>query len=217
VTSIYERIITDDQVEDAVMETLKKWLSTELRVIEEDLGLVAGHYQRPQSWGVHGDFDKFPEEAMPSVIVISLGAADVGREGNKKIRTAYDIAVAVFASSTDFNKSRLFAYRLSGAAKAVMIHRQSLDGALDGTVRGVNHTGGQNGEMPVDGERTVWASRQTYSVEVANTITMSAGPSAPDSTPPPDPDPSTPPDPLPAWDTIPDRAHIHIANQTWES
>lgn len=203
--SIFARTITDDQVEDAVVLTLKKWFSTELRVIEEDLGLTPGFYSRPRAWEIHGDFDKFPEEQLPAVVVISAGTTDTPiKDGGKKYRAHFDIAIAVFASSLDMNRSRRFAYRMGGAARACMLHRQSLDGALDGTVRGVTWTSSRNGEMPVEDDRTIWATRQVFSVEVGDTITQSAGPPAPDADPPPD---GTP---LPEWDTIPDLQHIHV-------
>jgi hypothetical protein len=54
----------------------------------------------------------------------------------------------------------------------------------------------------VEGDRTVWATRQTFTVEVANAVTVSAGPSEPDAEPPPDGQP------LPEWGVIPDREHI---------
>lgn len=203
--SIFGPIVSDDMIEDAVTFTLKKWVPTSMRVLEEQLELEVGHYLRPRSWEVHGDFDKFPEELMPAVVVVSIGTDDTPvKRGNRMYEARWNIAVADFASSTDLTKSRRMSYRLGAAIRAAMTWRQSLDGQLDGRIVGVDWTGSRNGEFPVNGERTVWGTRQTFSLTIENLMQFGGGPPAPDALPP---DEELP---LPEWEVVPDREHIHI-------
>lgn len=212
---LFGRIVSDDQVEDAVMATLKKWVGTELAVIEDQRGLQRGYHQRPVEWQVRNDFDKWPEEALPMVIVLSTGLADEPlKEGGGRYRVPWAIGVACVVSSTDQASSRRFAYRMGAAIRAALVHNQSLDKALDGTIRGVTWLDGRNNELPQPepGGRTIWATRQVFQVDVGDVLTANAGPSQPwppDAVVPVEPapapeDPADVPDPM----TVPDRDHV---------
>lgn len=193
--SIFERIVSDDQVEDAVVATLRKWTPNWLAEVEDQLGLDRGYYQRPQdsSYIVRDDFDKWPEEMLPAVVVVSLGPLDTPvKDGRWSFRQKWLMGILGVAGSTDQLSSRRAAYRLGAAIRGVLAGRQTLDGALNGTVRGVEWQGGRNGEMPTDAERTAWAQRQAFSVEVGDVLTQGAGPPSdanplPDTEPWPDP------------------------------
>jgi hypothetical protein len=210
--TVFGRIITDDQVEDAVMTCLKRWTSTELAEIERQLSLPQGYYTRPRSWEVRNEFDAWPEDQMPRVIVISTGLAeDPIKESRGLYRVKYAVGVAVIASSLSLIDTRRYTYRLTAAVRTVLLHRQSLDKALDGTVRGIDWIDGRNNDLPPEDGRFIAASRQLFSVEVGNVVTQNAGPPEPIPEPTiPVPDP-TPEDPHPEWPTIPDREHIHVA------
>jgi hypothetical protein len=202
--SIFGRILTDDQVEDAVLATLKRWVGTEMSEVERQLGLTVPHYQRPQSWEVHTDFDSFPEEQLPRIIVVSQGIADQPvKSGQGVLRATYQIGVANVVSSTDQVKSRRWAYRLAAAVGATLAHRRSLDGTLVG-VRGTDLIDRRNGEVPFDGDRTLWMVRQTFAIEVDDFLTMSAGPASPAADPPV---PDT--DPVPDWPIVGDGQSGH--------
>lgn len=191
--TIFGRVISDDVVEDAVKSVLKVWFDTELRVVEEGLGLVARYYERPRSWEIHSDFDKFPEETLPAIIVMSSGVVETARRGTRKIAATWEVPVALVASSRDMDSSRRKAHRMAAAIRASLVHRQSLDGALDLSVRGVEWIGSSNRELDSDADRSVWGIRQVFHVEIEDVMTVSGGPAAPDA-PIPDPD-----QPLPSW------------------
>lgn len=203
--TINARILTDDQIEDAVLATLKLWIPSRLSEIESQLSISVGYYQRPVAWEVKTDFQKFPEEMLPMIIAVSIGLDDRPlKSGARRYRAVWNIGVIAIASSISQADSRRAAYRLGAAARAALIHRQSLDGALGGTVRGIEWIGSTNNEVPSDDGRTIWAQRQVFRVEVDDVVTMSAGPAGPDAEPPPG---ETPP-PAGDWPTITDRSKI---------
>lgn len=197
--SVFGRIITDDQVEDAVLATLSKWLPTYMAEVERQVGLDEGYYERPPagSYTVRSRFDKWPEEMLPLVIVIATGVADdPSPEGRGKFRAEFEIGVACVVSSIDIPSSRRYANRMGAAVRAALIQHQSLDLAIDESVRGVDWLGERNNELPQPepGDRTIWANRQLFNVEVGDVLTKAAGPISPD--PLPDPNDPWPDDPV---------------------
>lgn len=188
--TVFGAIITDDQVEDAVLATLKKWLPTYMSEVERQVGLDAGYYKRPveSSYIARSDFDKWPEEMLPAIISISTGLEDDPvKDGYGHIRGHFLIGVAGIVSSIEKLETRRYAYRLGAAVRGALVQHPSLDLALGGRVRGVELVGGRNNELPPEDERTIWASRQVFDVEVGDFLSTS-GPAADD----PLPDPTDP-------------------------
>lgn len=143
-------------------------------------------------------------------IVISAGLIDEPvKDGRWKFRAEWGIGVATVATSIDQAQSRRNAYRLGAAVRGVFAHHQSLDLALDGTVRGVRWLDSTNDELPPEGSRTIFVTKQVFAVEVDNVLTVGAGPATPEGGPPPDPIDSTDtPPPDPEWGIIPDVDHV---------
>lgn len=204
--SIFGRILTEDQIEDAVVDVLKKWIPTYLSEVERQVGVTAGTYKRPPSGSyiVRPDFEKWPEEHLPVIIVLNEGSDDdAAKEGRGIYRQSWLIGVAGVVSSIDQISTRRYAYRLGAAIRGVLAQHASLDGGLDGTVRGVDWVGGRNNELPSEDGRTLWATRQLFSVEIGDVLTKPGGPVSPDAEPLPDPT-----DPYPDWATVPDEDHV---------
>jgi hypothetical protein len=179
--SIFGNIISDDVVEDAVTATLQRWIDTELSEIERQRHVAVGFYARPRAWEIRNDMDKWPEEALPAVIVISTGLADAPvRDGRRDYRATYAIGVATVCGSVNASEARKSAHRLGAAVRASLVHHQSLDHGINSQVRGVDWIDGRNNEINVDATRSVWAVRQIFTVEVADVLVRSAGPIVPD-------------------------------------
>jgi len=206
-------ILTEDQLEDAVVLTLKRWVGGELSIIEQQLGLQIGYYQRPRSYEVRNRFDSWPEEMLPRIIVVSVGTDDEpAKDGRRVYRANWDIGVTCVVSSTDQVHTRRYAYRLGAAVRAVLADKPSLDLALGGRVRGVEWLGVRNNEVPdpEPGDRTIWASRQAFRIEVGDVLTMSGNIVVPEPPtdggggidPTPDPDDVAPDPPVLTRDRI---------------
>lgn len=205
--SVFERIISDDQVEDATLETIRKWLHTYLAEKERQSGLQAGYYARPPgegSYTVRADFEKWPEEMLPIVTLIAPGITDdPTRQGRGQVDGKFDVGVTCVVESTDQVATRRYAYRM-GAAIRALLTQKGLEDQLDGTVRGVDFLGSRNNELPDPDGRTIWACRQLFVVDVAGIMTRVAGPTGPET-------PIEPLDPVPDWPTVADRDHVHVA------
>lgn len=208
-----EYILTEDQLEDAVILTLKRFIGAEMSLIENQLGLEIGFYQRPRSYEVKNRFDSWPEDQLPRIVVVSVGTDDEPvKDGRRTYRANWDIGVSCIVSSTDQVRSRRYAYRLGAAARAVLADKPSLDLALGGRVRGVEWLGVRNNEVPdpEPGDRTIWASRQAFRIEVGDVLTMGRNVLVPfppvdengDPVPDPPPEVVSPDDPVIERDRI---------------
>ena len=196
-------IIDDGMVEDAVIATLQAWISFYLAEVEEQRGLARGAYDRPRSYMVRNDLTKWPEESLPAIVVISPGLSDRAvKEGRGLYRVPWQIGIAAVVSAKDHASTRRMAYRYAAAIRALLVQHQSLDGALGGVVRGVTWLDGRNNEMPAHDDRTVFASRQIFTVEVAEALQQNVGPLG---VPPVDPLA-----PLDADPVVPDIDHIQV-------
>jgi len=193
--SIFGPIITDDQVEEAVLATLRKWLPTYMAEVERQVGLDAGFYELPvaSSYTARTDFDNWPEDMLPAIVAIGTGIEDDPvKDGYGLMRGKFLIGITGIVTSTDKLSTRRYAARLGGAVRAALVQHASLDLALGGRVRGVDLVGGRNNELPTEDERTIWANRQLFTVEIGEFLST-VGPDA-DT---PQPDPTDPwPDPV---------------------
>lgn len=200
--TIFGTIRSDDEVEMAVVESLQKWLPTYMSEVEHQRGLEAPYYARPPegSYTVRSDFETWPEEMLPLVIVVAPGIDDdPEKEARGKHRGVFNIAVTCVVESIDQIETRNYAHRMGAAIRASLVQHWDLDGALDCSVRGVDWIGTRNDELPSEASRTIWGCRQLFQVQVGDILTRMAGPSSP-----------IPPialDPV----TIPDIDHIHVS------
>lgn len=190
--TIFGSIIPDDIVEDAVVATIRKWLPTYMAEVERQLGLEPGYYKRPEygAYTVRADFDKFPEEMLPLVVIVSPGILDdpPKRGPNKTYSANFQINTTCIVSSTDQVETRRFASRMGAALRAVLVQHQSLDKGIAERVQGVTWIGERNNELPTEDERTIWANRQIFLVEVDDILSKIPGPRVPDADDyPPDP------------------------------
>lgn len=206
--TIFGPIHTDDQVEDAVLATLQKWLPTYMSEVERQLGLTVGYYQRPfeSSYTARTDYEAWPEEMMPVVSVEGLVIEDdPRRDGRGMMSGKFAMGVTNTCVSNDSVYVRRYAARMGAAIRVAVMQHQSLDSALNGDILGIHYVGSRNNLLSSQDQRTIRGYRQLFVVEARNLLTRGVGPVAPDAVPPIDPTA-----PLPEWPTVPDRQHIII-------
>lgn len=195
--TIFGSIIPDDVVEDAVVVTLEKWVPTYMSEVERQLGMDPSFYERPGSgaYTVRADFDKFPEEMLPLVVVVCPGITDdpPKRGPDKTYSAKFQINTTCITSSIDRTATRQYASRLGAALRAALIQHQSLDQQIGGRVRGIEWIAERNKELPPEDDRTIWANRQVFFIEVDDVLSRRGGPVNPE--PLPDPTTPHPPDP----------------------
>lgn len=192
-TTIFERIVTGDDVEQWVMTLVHRWIGTYLSEVERQHGVEAGTLQRPRGWSIGPTADKFPEDQVPCVILISRGWARNPRmDGAGHYAAFFDMALGVVCSARTEKETRLMAMWYTAALATLLAQRQSLDGNADGTeVIIADWT-----ELPYDDQRSLALAVVGFVVQVENSFSSRAGPLTPDD--PLDPDTL----PWPPWQDV---------------
>jgi hypothetical protein len=194
----FHRILTGADVEDAAIALMQKWMPTYLAEMERQTGRTADSLPHVRSWVRTNEFEKFPEDQLPAVLVICPGLADEPvKTGDGKYRAGWALGVAVVVSARDQAVTQELAKVYAAAIRALLLHHPS----MEGLARGMEWNDERYDDLAQVDERTLSAARQVFTVEVDDVTTARAGPAAPD--PLPDHHEPYPPDAI-----VPDRDHV---------
>src|SRR4051812_14790904 len=161
--TIFGSIRTDDSVEDAIIDVLRKWLPTYMSEVERQLSMTVGFHQRPflSSYTPRSDFEVWPEDMMPVVSVEGIAIEDdPRRDGRGSMTGRFAMGVVNTCVSSDAIYVRRYAARMGAAIRAALLQHQSLELALGGNVRGISFVGSRNNLLSSQDERTIRAYRQ---------------------------------------------------------
>ncbi len=188
--SIFGRIVTGGDVEQWCLDLLHTWFGTYLAELERQHGITEGTLQRPRAYLRVPSLDKWPEDQLPAVLLVSEGTLDLPqRDGRKVHRARWLMGAATVCSARSEAESRALAMLYVAALRALLIQRPSLDGKAQGTVwMAESYT-----ELDYDDGRSLAAGQAAFTVEVDDVVSGDAGPLTP--TAPLDPDT----EPWPPW------------------
>lgn len=184
--TIFGRIVTGNDVEQWVMETLHRWSGTYLAEIERQHGYEAGTIARVKGWSIGTSFDTWPEDQIPGVLVISPGLVPPPmREGDGTYRARWRVDVGCICSAATQQKSHEQAMLFVAAHKAILAQRPSLEGRAAGAV----WLDESYDPLEYDDTRSLYAGFSSFAIDVENVLTSLAGPVLIDDPLTPDTDP----------------------------
>jgi hypothetical protein len=133
--SAFGQIVTSRDVEQAVLSTLRGWLPVYLRWFEQQTGRSAGALPNPRSYRVVADPDeRFPEEQLPAILVVSPGLAEPpSREGDGSWQATWTVGIGVIVSTATADTTREVAAVYTAAVRAAIVQRGALGGIADHT------------------------------------------------------------------------------------
>lgn len=175
--TIFDRILTTDQVEAQAIGVLKAWIPTYLAELERQTSREPGSLPVPRAWTTATSFDKWPEDQLPAVLVISPGILDPpDAEGNGSYRVRFSLGIGVIVSAATMEQTAALAKTYIAALRAIMIQRPSLGGFAEG----VTWLDENYDDIPFDDFRSLGAGQAIFAVEVRNVTSRNAGPLTPD-------------------------------------
>lgn len=191
--TIFGRMLTAHDVEQWVLTFLRRWSGTYIAEAERQHGYTAGDLQRVRGWGVTPSFDKWPEDQLPAVLVVSPGLIPPPvRAGDGVWRATWRIEIGCICSARTREKSHeLAALYVQAHTDAIVQHP-----SLEGHAAGVDWLDLTLNQLDFDDTRSLYAGTSVFAVEVDNVVTDFGGPATPN-----DPlEPET--DPWPLWPTV---------------
>jgi hypothetical protein len=200
--SIFGRIVSGADVEDWCMALVKKWAGTYISEVERQRGITAGTLARFRGFEVAPSYDKWPEDQLPAVILVSVGLVDPPvKSGDGRYRARWMMGVGCIASARTQADAHQQGILYLTAMRELFIQRPSLDGHADGT----RWLGEDYTQLAYDDIRTLGAGLGQFSVEVDGVASADAGPTTPDL--PLDPDTL----PWPPWQEV-ETVEIEVEN-----
>lgn len=191
--TIFGRIVGGGDVEQWCLACVRKWFGTYLSEKERQDELLAGYTQRPRAYLAVSSLEKWPEDQLPCVLIVSTGLAEspqMGGEGQYMARWAMDLA-CICSAKTEAD-SRAMAHRYIAALHTLFLQRPS----LDGNANGIAWLGETYASLPYEDTRSLAAGYAQFVVQVENIASARAGPVTPDE--PLDPDTL----PWPDWQQV---------------
>lgn len=180
----FGRIVSADQVEEAVRDTLRRWMPTYIAEVERQRGWEPG-FLNPAIWyhAAH-QFDRFNEDALPAVIVICPGLADrPTRDADGVYLCRFGLAVGIVGGAIDRDETDEAVKAYGAAVRACLLQQSALgDFGADGIV----WLGESYDELPMEDSRTLIGGRLSFTLDVDDVVTKLAGP-VQTTTPPVDP------------------------------
>lgn len=169
------------QVEEAARSTLQAWIPTYLASMERQLGLAPRTLPPPRSWVVSTEVDRWPEEALPSVLLLSTGLAEEpARDGQGRYRARFALGVAVVVSASDEKATDELAKIYTAAIRTCLLQQHS----LGGLALGVDWEDERYDVLPGRSRGPLAAGQVVLSVDVEDVVAARSGPRG---TPPDDP------------------------------
>lgn len=199
--SIFGQLLTRGDLEDHVVDLLKKWMDTYLAEVERQNGKAVRSLPRPRSIVRRNAFEHWVEEQLPTLIVVSPGTVGPPRKrGNGSYEVDWTLGIAAIASGKDSDNTRDLVDLYATAVRALIIQRPSLEGFAIGVVWEDEH---YDDISDSDVGRTMASGQVVFRVTVENVVFAQAGPITPDT--PPDP----PPDTSPVWPIV-ETLHLEV-------
>lgn len=185
--SIFGRIVTGADVEQWTLALLRRWLGTYLSEVERQHGLVPPTWQRPRSWTIAPSVDKWPEDQLPAIVLVSTGVSDVPlKDGRGRYATLWEMGLGCIVSARRQDEAHRLAMHYGAALYTLLVQRPSLDGLAQGTTwEGF----AIEDELDYDDTRSLSIGVAAFSVLVEDTVSANAGPITPETPRDPETDP----------------------------
>jgi hypothetical protein len=171
--SVHGRIVAGAEVERAAIAVLRAHVPAYLREVERQYGREPGKLQPPRGYILASQFEKWPEDQLPVVVVISPGlAGPPQRFGDGRVLARWGLAAGVIVSASSIERTRENALLHVAAVRAVIAQWES----LDGFTQGVEWTDESYDELPFSDTRTLFAAQALFTVTVGDVVTYGGGP-----------------------------------------
>lgn len=192
----YGEMLDGDDVENAVEDTLRKYMNDYLGRWERKKGREVGLVKRPDMYPRNNaeDFASWPGHDFPVVLLVSPGLTQPPVKHVDVISTQWFVGVAAIALAGTREEASAISRGIGSACRSILLHH----GGLLGFASGVTYVDERYDDLEIDDSRSIMASKLIFYVDVDRTADRMGGP--PDAILTPDDD--TPPTSEPPVPTV---------------
>lgn len=179
-------LVSGRDVELAALTFLKRWSGTYLAEAERQTGRAPRSLPRIRGWQTAPDFEKFPEDQLPCVLLVSPGLAEQPRpDGQGFYRAKFMLGVAAIVSTATMESTAELAKLYCACLRAAILQHQS----LEGFAAGIDWIDESYDDLESIDTRSLGAGQAIFAVQVDGIAYRWNGPKTPSDPPAPDTDP----------------------------
>lgn len=123
---IFGALVFPDEVEAAVIATCQKWFPEYLALAERKLGFTPEDIPEIGSWVATADLTRWPEEQLPSVLVMNTGLAEEPKKYGGDYTAKFAVGLAVVASGQDGPTTDRLVKIYTAILRAILTHHPDL-------------------------------------------------------------------------------------------
>lgn len=178
---IYGPLFSAHELEDAAIKVLMDWMPAALGKIERtyntrlvELGLGdPGSLIPPRSYRTIARFEKFPEDQIPAMVVVSPGLWEPPiKDGEGKYRAKWQVGFAIVVEAKDAETTNAVAKLYTAATRLAILQNRG----LGGTARVTDWLDETYTDVPVRGSRSLASGQGVFLAEVYDVVDYKAGP-----------------------------------------
>lgn len=192
--TVFGPVLTNLDVEAAVIATVKTWLPDYLAEVGAQKGFARGSLPLFRSYVPVFSLDRFDEEQLPSCIVVAPGTIDQPEIRRQAANVRWAVGIGCMVSGKDSDGTRKLAAVYTAAVRTLILQKRSLGGFAEGVV----WLSERYDALPaLEGERrTLGAGVLQFGVDVNAVSQVYGGPTVASV------DPAVPPADWPEVDTV---------------
>lgn len=185
VSDIFQRIVSANQVEEAMRDTLKLWMPVYLQEMELQLGRTRAKVPVPRSFMVAGQLEQLRENQLPGILVQSPGLTGVPyHDGDGMYTATWRLIATSLISALDQESTRAVAKLYGAAIRGICVQKPTLgDFAINTKWISESYS-----DLPTpDGERNLVLVSVWCDTTVEDVVNKMGGPRTYPTPDPPDP------------------------------
>jgi len=178
-STVFQPIISADELETWVTETLQLWWLTYAREFELQKGMAEDSLPEPRSWVIAEEVEREGTDQLPSIVVVSPGLNGDRpiQEGDGTFDATWLIGVGIFVSAATRSDTAKLVRQYGAIIRAIMLQKQTLGGNANGTTW-LDES--YNDDFTFTDDKTISAGQVIFNIQVASVLNRFAGPMQPD-------------------------------------
>jgi hypothetical protein len=175
--AVFGPLVLPDQIENGVIQTLSDWLPEYLPWVERMANRTPGTLPLPRSYVATNDLTRWPENQLPSVLVMNTGLAEEPtKDGRGNYTAKWAVGLSVVVGAADREEVDSLAKLYTAAIRTVLLHKSDLHHLAEA----VEWVDEGYDALPGDRKtrRQLAAGQAIFRVEVSGVAAKTAGPRA---------------------------------------
>ncbi len=177
--ALFGEIVWGGLVEQTLLSTLQDFESNYLREMEAQAGLDPNTLDPIYSYNIASEFDRWPEEGLPSVTIVSPGTVnDPARQGSGEVQATWEFTIHVSVVADEEAEARRNGQLYIAAIRAIIMQHRSLGDEMAATAWSEE----RYTTIEAEDRRSLFGASASFNITREQVLDTSKGPRVPTET-----------------------------------